>query len=510
MNPGDARTLDEVPAAQATAMPGAVALRGAAGSLTFAALEARVDAAAALLHAQWGVRPGDRVAWLGANDVAQVVLLFALARIGAAWLPMNFRLSEAEWQRLLDACSPCVLVHGEGFGDAAAPLARRRSIPCIAAVELMAESSAPAPRLAAPTSPVLLVQTSGTTGGPRVAVHTQANLLANMRIAAHAQAITPGDVVLTVLPLFHVGGLCIQTLPALYAGATVILHPRFSPDDVLACIADERPTLTLQVPATMKALIEHPAWAATDLSSLRAMWAGSSVIPREIVDAIHARKVPVCNVYGATETGPFSIALPPEHAFTHAGSCGWTAQGVEARLVEAGRPGEVKEVGEPGVAGEIMLRGANIVARYWPDIPALDGDGWFRTGDLATRAADGSYTIVGRAKELIISGGENIHPMEIEQVLSGHPSVAECAAFGVPDARWGEAVAVAVVLGSPANESELRGHLDGRLARFKHPRHWHFVDALPKTALGKVRRGELAAALIRPSPKASNEPAPRA
>lgn len=437
--------------------------------------------AASVAWYAWGVRPGDRVAWLGANHPAQVALLFALARIGAILLPLNFRLAPAEWRRMLGACTPRHLVYEGEWSDAAREVAADCGIGAHAASELDATDLAEAPSHAHPDAPALLVFTSGTTGGPKAAVHTQANLLANMRIAAQVQAITPADTVLTVLPLFHVGGLCIQTLPALYAGARVILHPRFHPGETLACLERERPTLTLQVPATMKALQEHPRWAATDLSGLRAVWAGSSLLPAALVEGFHARGVPVCNVYGATETGPFSIALPPAHAFTHVGSCGWPAPAVEARAGEAF-----------GDAAELLLRGPNVVRRYWPDVPACDAQGWFATGDLAQQAADGSWRIVGRARDLVISGGENIHPAEIEEALAGHPAVAECAAFGVPDARWGEVVAVAVVLRAPASEGELLAHLDARLARFKLPRRWLFVAELPKTALGKVQRNLLA------------------
>ena len=477
-------TLAEILARNAREQGGATALRYEGESISYGQLRARAEAVAALAWNDWGVRAGDRVAWLGANHPAQLVLLFALARIGAILLPLNFRLAPAEWDTLFDDCAPMRLVHDEGWADAAGALAQRHGVAAHAAEEL---SVAPTPRAlpppAAADAPVLLVYTSGTTGGPKAAVHTQANLVANMRIAAAAQAMSPPDKVLTVLPLFHVGGLCIQTLPALYAGAQVLLHPRFTPDETLAAIGSERPTLTLQVPATMKALIDHPEWRSTDLGCLRAVWAGSSILPPALVEAFQARGVPLCNVYGATETGPFSIALPPAHAWTHAGSCGWPAEGVEARL------------GAPhGDAGEVWVRGANVVQRYWPDVPACDNDGWFHTGDLATQAADGSFTIVGRAKELIISGGENIHPAEIEQVLAQHPDVFECAAFGATDAQWGEAVAVAVVLrpGAQAEPAPLRAHLEARLARYKLPRRWVFVDALPKTALGKIRRGGLA------------------
>jgi fatty-acyl-CoA synthase len=449
--------------------------------LSYGELDRAARLAGAVAWHRWGVRPGDRVAWLGASHAAQLALLFGLARIGAILLPLNFRLAPAEWQRLLGDCTPDHLVHDAEWAAAAAELAEACAIRAHA-VEALEEEAGSAPDHARPDAAALLVYTSGTTGGPKAAVHTQANLLANMAIAAAVQEMGPADTVLTVLPLFHVGGLCIQTLPALFAGARVILHRRFHPDEALDCIAHDRPTLTLQVPATMKALLEHPRWATTDLSSLRAVWAGSSLLPAPLVEAFHARGLPVCNVYGATETGPFSIALPPRHAMDHVGSCGWPVPGVQARLGTA-----------HGDAGELLLRGPNIVRRYWPDQPACDAEGWFATGDLARQDADGSWRIVGRAKDLIISGGENIHPAEVEQALSLHPAVAECAAFGLPDARWGEVVAVAVVLhpGWQADEAELAAHLQQRLARFKLPRRWFWREQLPKTALGKVQRKEL-------------------
>ncbi len=464
---------------------GRAALSFEGRTLSYAQLHAAIDRAAAVAWHDWGVRPGDRVAWLGANHPGQVVLLFALARIGAMLLPLNFRLAPAEWQAQLGACTPRALVHDASWADAAQALASRCAMAAHHVDVLEQGEARPVDGQGAPEAPVLLVYTSGTTGGPKAAVHTQANLAANMRIAARAQAMTPADTVLTVLPLFHVGGLCIQTLPALGAGARVLLHPRFDPGATLEAVARERPSLTLQVPATMQALIAHEGWPSTDLSCLRAVWAGSSVLPDACIAAFHARGVPVCNVYGATETGPFSIALPPERAFTHVGSCGWPVPEVEARAGAA-----------HGDAVELELRGPNVVARYWPDLPATDGGGWFATGDLARRAADGSWAIVGRAKDLIISGGENIHPAEVEHALASHPAVLECAAFGLPDVRWGEVVAAAVVLRphAGASDDELRAHLESRIARFKLPRQWYRLEALPKTALGKLQRHLLAAA----------------
>jgi fatty-acyl-CoA synthase len=468
---------------QRNAAPEAEALRFDISVLTYAGLEQAARRAAGVAWHAWGVRPGDRVAWLGANDPAQIALLFGLARIGAMLLPLNFRLAPAEWTRLLADCTPRVVVHVAAWAAAATELAQGAGAMAADLSSLRGARVPDADACGRAEDPVLLVYTSGTTGGPKAAMHTQANLLANMRIAAEVQQLAATDTVLTVLPLFHVGGLCIQTLPALYAGARVVLHARFDAGETLAAIRTQRPTLTLQVPATMRALQAHPEWLRTDLTCLRAVWAGSSLIPADLIEAFHARGVPVCNVYGATETGPFSIALPPAQAFDHVGCCGWPAPGVEARLGTTF-----------GDAGEVLLRGPNVVARYWPDVPACDADGWFATGDLGRQDPDGSWRIVGRAKDLIISGGENIHPAEIEQALAAHPAVAECAAFGLPDDTWGEIVAAAVVLrpDCAATEEELRAHLAARLARFKLPRRWFWRKELPKTALGKLQRGVLA------------------
>jgi fatty-acyl-CoA synthase len=448
--------------------PEAIAIAQGERRITYGELARRIDRAAACLWHDGGVRPGDRVAWLGANDPAQLVLLFALARLGAMLLPLNFRLAPAEWDTLLAQCTPRLLVHDDAWAQAAIDAARRNGLAVRHARELDERGGASAaPDHARDDAPVLLVFTSGTTGRPKAAMHTQANLTANMRIAARAQQITRDDRVATMLPLFHVGGLCIQTLPALGAGAQVLLLPRFAPDDAFDCFEGDKPTLTLQVPATMKALIEHPRWRTADLASLRAVWAGSSLVPSSLIAAFEARGLPVHDVYGSTETGPFSIAD------------GRPAPEVDVRLA---------------ASGEVLVRGPNVIGRYWPDEPACDGEGFFHTGDLARQESDGRCVIVGRAKDLIISGGENIHPAEIEQALAQHPDVVECAAFGVPDAEWGEAVALAVVVrpGASVGEDELRAHLQSRIARYKLPRRWLWVDALPKTALGKVQRGELA------------------
>ncbi|WP_137918258.1 AMP-binding protein [Hydrogenophaga sp. 2FB] len=464
--------------------------------LTFADLAQHADAIAHGLAHRHGLRAGDRVAWLGLNHPAQIALLFALARLGALLVPLNHRLSPAEWATVLQDARPTLLVHDDALSHAAPALAAQTHTAVMSVHGLPLDGATSTAAVGTADHPALLVYTSGTTGAPKGALHTQGNLLVNMTIAAQVQGMTADDTVLTVLPLFHVGGLCIQTLPALGVGAQVLLHARFDAAATLYALANERPTLTLQVPATLQALTTHADWLGVDLSCLRAIWAGSSLLPAPLIAACHARGVPVCNVYGSTETGPFSIALPPTHAASHLGSCGWPAPGVDVSL----RDMHAQPVAE-GAVGEVWVRAPNVVQRYWPALPACDAEGFFHTGDLAQQAADGSFTVVGRAKDMLISGGENIYPAEIENLLAQHPWVSECAVIGQADPRWGEVVVAVVVLRAAADEhwaAALQTFLDGRLARYKWPRHWHRLDALPKTALGKVQKSTLKSLLSTP------------
>jgi fatty-acyl-CoA synthase len=483
---------------QAARRPTAQALQFGTQRWTYADLLQASEHAVAQLRAR-GVRAGDRVAYLGLNHAAQLVAIFALARLGAMLVPLNFRLAPAEWDSVVADCTPVGVWHDDAWSEAAQALASRHRLLCAPAHEWL-QAPASALTAAAPpdlspdleNAPVLLVYTSGTTGRPKGAVHTQAHLLANMQAAARVQAMTSQDRVLTVLPLFHVGGMCIQTLPALWAGACVALMPRFEPAAMLQALSEWQPTLTLVVPAVMKALIEHPAWPSTPLQSLRAVWAGSSTLPMAVVQPFLDRGVPLCNVYGATETGPFSVALPPAQALSHVGDCGWPAPGVSARLAPSA------QAARDGV-GELWLRGPAIVQHYWPDHAARDESGWFHTGDLAQCGPDGSWRIVGRAKDMVISGGENIYPAEIENVLAQHPAVADCAVLGQADAQWGEVLVAVVVLHATAmpapSDDDLLSGVRRALARYKHPRRVVRLASLPKTALGKVQKDVLRAQL---------------
>ncbi len=439
---------------------------------------------------QRGLRAGDRLAWLGLNHPLQLAALMACSRLGAIFVPLNFRLAAAELQQVMDDATPAWLVHDAGHAEVAAVL---RGPNRLSQDELMVSPCAQ--ELVCPPTdgdtPVLLVYTSGTTGRPRGALHTQAALLANARASEWAHGFTADDVVLSTLPLFHVGGLCIQTLPALLAGVPVILHPRFEPQAWLDEVAGGAPTLSLLVPATIRAVIEHRAWPTVPRGRLRGIMTGSSTVPLHYLQAFHARGIPVGQVYGSTETGPVSVVLKLNDAIAREGETGWPHPGAQVRLLD----GEGHEV-PPGETGEVCLQADNLMRGYWNrEGRAGDGlrEGWFHTGDLGCQAPDGCLRIVGRAKDMIISGGENIYPAEIENLLVALPGVLECAVVGVPDERWGETPVAAIVAqpGSGLSAEVVLDHLQSRIARFKLPRRVVFVESLPKSALGKVQKAQL-------------------
>ena len=486
--------------------PDAPAIRFGDEVLDYGRLSELVDGTAAWLRDAHGVRPGDRVAWLGTNAPDMLALLFATARLGAILVPLNWRLAPPELRYVMLDCGPRLLVVQPAFaGDAEAILHDPATCEVHVSDPTAGGLAAVVPSATIEDSgsaddPLLIVYTSGTTGRPKGAVLTQGAIAANAANARAMHAMTANDHVLTVLPMFHVGGLNIQTTPVLQAGGTVTLHEKFDPGAALAAIETLRPTLTVLVPATLKAMIEHPRWRAADLSSLRAVATGSSDVPIDLMTPFIDRGVPVIQVYGATETAPVAIFQTVDDPADELGSIGRPAPGCAVRLVD----GDGREVAT-GSVGEIEVKGGNVAIGYWDDDAATAAafrDGWFRTGDLALADGNGAYWFRDRIKNVIISGGENVYPAELERVLRTLDGVAEAAVVGRPDPRWGE-VPVAVVVAAPGaaidRETVLAG-FQGRLARFKHPKDVVFVDELPRNALGKVRV-ELVKAM------ASNEPA---
>jgi fatty-acyl-CoA synthase len=445
-------------------------------------LYARTCRAAARLQGEWGLAAQSHVAYLGNNQLDMLTALFALARLNAVLVPLNFRLALPELALTLKHSQASLLLYHPEFAETAQQLGAELGIAIQALAALVAT---PCPHQTIEASPTpeqvaLLVYSSGSTATPKGVLHSHAGLLANMQISAQLHALTAHDSSLACLPLFHVGGLCIQTLPMLWAGGTVILQERFEAVAWFDAVENYRPRHSVVVPAIMRALSQHPRWALADCSSLQGVMAGSSIVPLQLIKVFHAKGIAVGQVYGATETGPVSIALATHVAQQHEGKIGWPVQGVDVKLL----PTET----DPKV-GEILLRGPNLFVAYWPQKNKTDT--WFATGDLARVDENGCYEVVGRSIEMLISGGENIYPAEIEHFLLAQAGVLEAAVIGMTDAQWGEVPVAFMVLSPSTSIEKLHAAMQGQLAKFKQPKKIIVLDALPKTALGKVQKNLL-------------------
>jgi fatty-acyl-CoA synthase len=470
--------------------------------LTYAGLARRVEAAVVRLAAL-RVREGDVVAFLGYNSPDFLTLLFACARLRAIAMPLNWRLAAAEHARILELCPPALLVaerdffsHARGLSDTCS--ARFQVLLCeVLAGETPTDQSRAssaartAPAASAGDVPVLICHTSGATGAPKAVVLTQDALFWNAVNATHMHDLTSADRILTTLPMFHVGGINIQTLPALHAGASVTLHAKFDPAAAIDTIERERITLTVLVPAQLVAMMEHPRWADADLSSLRMITTGSTIVSESFVRRVHAKGPSVIQVYGSTETGPIAAYVRADAAERRAGAAGLPALHCELRVVDQNGT-DVQR----GRDGEILVRGPNVMQRYWNAPQATAAalrDGWYHTSDIGHFDEDGYLHVVARKSDMIISGGENIYPAEIETILAECPSIREACVIGQRDERWGEMVVAVIALQPDAalTEADVMALFADRIARYKHPRAVRFVQALPRNELGKIKRSAL-------------------
>jgi fatty-acyl-CoA synthase len=430
-----------------------------------------------------GVQPGDRVAVLAPNRAETLLLLFACAEVGAVLFPMNWRLAgeELRWQ-VAHARPKVVYVDPEFAGR-------------LEGASLDTDPGAPPATGpgSALDAPWVLLYTSGSTGRPKGALLTHGQLHWNAVNTQLACELTPTDSTLTFTPLFHTGGLNCLTTPLLWRGGRVVLARGFDAAEALDLIGRERVSLLMGVPTIFQMMADTPRFADTDLSCVRDALVGGAALPMPLLARYRERGIPLRQGFGLTEVGPNCFSLPPEDIERKWGSVGLPIPHVAARLV---RPdGSECGVDEPG---ELLLSGPAVCAGYLDDptaTAAAMGDGWFRTGDLLSRDAEGYFTVRGRIKDMFISGGENVYPPEVESAIAELPGVAQVAVVGVPDARWGE-VGMAFVQPSPGTRLDgaaVVAGLAGRLARFKIPRHVRVSDALPLTASGKLDRVALRA-----------------
>ncbi|MHB1242426.1 MAG: class I adenylate-forming enzyme family protein [Gaiellaceae bacterium] len=470
---------------RARTTPGRVAIDCRGAETTYAELDERSDRlAAGLLEA--GLVPGDRVATLTATSPEHVVVFFACAKAGLILMPLNTRLAAPELRYQLEDAEPAVLLASAEHADAARALHPRTA----GLEELVSDRhklSSPGPR---DEDGLLLVYTSGTTGKPKGALLTHANCFWTNVSFDRVAGVAAEDTVLQVLPQFHVGGWNVQPLLAWWKGATVVLEPSFAPARALELIAEKHVTTMMGVPATYLFMVQELGFANADLWSLRRAVVGGAPMPEALLETWHERGVEIVQGYGLTEAAPNVLCLPPEDAARKRGFAGKPYPHVDVAL----RDPETGALLEGSAEGELLVRGPNVFPGYWRNeeaTAAAFADGWLLTGDVAARDEEGYYRIVGRTKDMVISGGENVYPAEIENVLHEHPAVKEAAVVGVPDERWGEACVAFVVLRAEATEDALLEHCRARLARYKVPKGVRFVESLPRNALDKVVKSEL-------------------
>ncbi len=470
---------------------------------SYAELLDRSDRLAASLQAH-GVRRGGRVAYLGFNHSAFFVAMFGALRLGATFVPLNFRLTGAELDFIINDSG----VHTILADDAHIAVLDevRDRLPCERYIgveagggawesltEILASTAALAEGADVDNDDVALIMyTSGTTGRPKGAMLTHGNITWNNVNALHGMTVGTNEVSLVVAPLFHIGGLNVTTLITMQKGGEIVLHRSFDPGAALEAIEKYGVTNMFGVPAIFLFMSQHPKFDATDFSSVRLFVVGGAPVPEPLLKIYNGRGIPFAQGYGLTETAPFSTLLLPEYAVDKVGSAGTAPLYSDVAVLDGN--GERCPVGE---RGEICVRGPNVMAGYWnrPDATAeaIDRDGWFHSGDLGYFDSEGFLFVVDRVKDMVITGGENVYPAEVESVLYEHPKVAEVAVIGLPDDRWGEAVTAVVALKADQHLTldELRDFGAERLAKYKLPIRLETVDALPRNPAGKVLKFEL-------------------
>ncbi|MFI6368201.1 long-chain fatty acid--CoA ligase [Nocardia sp. NPDC050630] len=480
------------PRRRARMEPDAIALIQQDRRVDYATLADRVDALAAAL-ADFGVGPGDRVAYLGHNDIATFETLFATTHLGAIFVALNTRLAAPEIAGLLDDADPAVLLTGADSGIDA--LARSSATAQLLHLGEEYENAITEHRGRTPPAqavglddPALILYTSGTTGRPKGAVLTHGNIVWNTLNQFAHFSLGRDDVSLCSAPLFHVLGLGQITLPTLYAGGTVVVIPKFDPSEFLSTIERCRATVFPLAPTMLKMLCEAPEWETTDLSSVRCVAFGGSPVLEHVAKAWLARGIQALQGYGMTEAAPGVLMALRHGADAHPVSAGVPHFFTDVALLTP--TGEIIE--GPG-QGELLVKGPNVFAGYWQRPDATEEafiDGWFRTGDIVRIDDDGWAHIVDRVKDMIISGGENIYPAEVEAAIARLEGVGDCAVVAVPDERWGEVGLAFIVLraGHVIDEDTIRTHLEANLARYKIPKYYLFREQLPRNALGKLQR----------------------
>ncbi|MBK3647064.1 o-succinylbenzoate--CoA ligase [Streptomyces sp. MBT33] len=488
--------LGSWPARRARKTPHRTALIHGGTSLTYARLYERTTRLAHALRAR-GVRRGDRIAYLGPNHPAYLETLFAAGTLGAVFVPLNTRLAGPEIAFQLADSGAKALVYGPSHAGLVAGLPGDTDVRTYIEVGAEYEEAVaaapyePVDQTVLPDDTCIIMYTSGTTGRPKGAMLTHGNLTWNAVNVLVDTDLIADERALVSAPLFHTAGLNMLTLPVLLKGGTCVLVEAFDSEATFDLIEEHRITFMFGVPTMFEQVARHPRWPSADLSSLRILTCGGSPVPSPLIAAYQERGLTFLQGYGMTEASPGTLFLDAEHAVGKAGSAGVPHFFSDVRVVRPDlTPVDVDET------GEVVVRGPHVMPGYWglpEETAASFADGWFRSGDAARIDEDGYVFIVDRIKDMIISGGENVYPAEIEDQLLAHPDIVECAVIGVPDDKWGEVPRAVVVPreGASIDPDEVLASLAGRLAKYKIPKSVVLADELPRTASGKLLKSRV-------------------
>jgi long-chain acyl-CoA synthetase len=493
----DMANITDLLSRSTTSRPDHVAVKVDDEELSYATLDQAAARVAGLLRAK-GVQPGDRIGIMLPNVAHFAVCYYGALRVGAAIVPMNPLLKEREVAFYLGDSEAKVLLAWHQFADAAHAGAENAGVECVLVepgeFEALLGRCEPASEVVdrRPDDTAVILYTSGTTGKPKGAELTHDNILRNVEVMVALIGLDERAVTLGALPFFHAFGQTCALNATVAVGGSLTLIPRFDAGKALAILERDRVTVFEGVPTMYTAMLHHGGADRTDTSALEVCVSGGAAMPVEIMRAFEQEfGCQILEGYGLSETSPVA-SFNRRGAERKPGSIGLAVNGVEMRVVDDARD----EIPQAEV-GEIQIRGHNVMKGYWgrPDATAeaIDPEGWFNTGDMARIDEDGFFFIVDRKKELVIRGGFNIYPREIEEVLYEHPAVREAAVIGVPHAELGEEVAAAVALkdGVQTTPGELRDFVKQRVAAYKYPRHVWLVDELPKGPTGKILKREI-------------------
>ncbi|KAA0547691.1 long-chain fatty acid--CoA ligase [Bacillus sp. BGMRC 2118] len=439
-----------------------------------------------------GVTKGDRVALLCPNDICYFDFLFACMKIGAIFVPINWRLSQVEIQAIHEDCTPSLIGYHSRFANLLPPADKIIQVDCEHYESIFNNNyTALMDSTLTENDPLTIIYTGGTTGKSKGVVLTHSNIGWNAINTIVSWSLTESDITLTYLPLFHTGGLNALTLPILLMGGTVLIARDFNPEYTIDLIEKEKCTILLMVPTMYHLITLSKSFQHAKFESMRTFLSGGAPCPLTIYEAFMEKGIDFKEGYGLTEAGPNNFYIDPKLSMKKKGSIGMPMMFNKAKIMK--HDGTLAKVNE---VGELLLFGNHVFDHYWNNPEATRKaikNGWLHTGDLARYDEDGYYYIVGRKKEMIITGGENVYPLEVEQCIQNHASVAEVAVVGLPHEKWGEVVTAFVSLypGHTATEQELKNICLQELGSYKVPKYFWIIEELPKTHVGKIDKKQL-------------------